>query len=207
MDLRLNPIFAFLLVILSSPSWGQSPYYRHFDVHDGLSSATVYDVMQGSNGFIWFGTEAGVSRFDGLSFESFSKDDGLSDNEVFGMFEDPWNKVWFYPFNGKLSYYDSSGFHNPDNDPNLSRCSIRGFYTNTLRLNNQVFLGCTDKVIHVIQRNSIQKISLNNRATELLRVHGDTLFFTDWKKGTFCGIPEQLGYFCSSCRGYHGTNY
>jgi class 3 adenylate cyclase/ligand-binding sensor domain-containing protein len=159
------------------PVFGQAPFYRHYDVNDGLSSATVYDILQSSDGFIWFGSEAGVSRFDGLSFESFSKDDGLADNEVFGLYEDPWERIWFFPFNGSLSYYDSAGFHQVD-----PKTRIKGYFTNTLALDDAVFLGTTDKAMIILLPDRVQKIDINQRSTELLRVKEDSLFYTDWKK-------------------------
>ncbi|HET6994549.1 MAG TPA: two-component regulator propeller domain-containing protein, partial [Chitinophagaceae bacterium] len=43
----------------------------HYDTKDGLASATVYDISQDGNGFIWFATENGLCRFDGKNFRTF----------------------------------------------------------------------------------------------------------------------------------------
>ena len=35
---------------------------------------------------MWFATETGVSRFDGVHFKNFTTEDGLPDNEIIGLF-------------------------------------------------------------------------------------------------------------------------
>lgn len=104
---------------LSNPLIGQELYFRHFDVKDGLASSTVYHAFQDSKGFIWFGTDAGVSRYNGYTFENFSIKDGLSDNEVFEIFEDSKQRIWFRTFNGKISYFYRGIFYNSLNTPLL----------------------------------------------------------------------------------------
>ena len=45
---------------------------RTLSVHDGLSSNCVYCVTQDRSGFIWFGTDNGVDRYDGKAFRHYS---------------------------------------------------------------------------------------------------------------------------------------
>ena len=56
------------------------------NVPDGLANPVVFCTVQDSNGDFWFGNSAdGVSRFDGLEFATFDKDDGLAGNFVYSM--------------------------------------------------------------------------------------------------------------------------
>ena len=41
---------------------------RRYVMENGLSSNRVYSIVQDSLGFIWFGTNDGLNRFDGLDF-------------------------------------------------------------------------------------------------------------------------------------------
>jgi ligand-binding sensor domain-containing protein/two-component sensor histidine kinase len=68
---------------------------------------------------MWFGTDRGVTRFDGYAFTSFTLKDGLSDKEVFDFFEDSQGRVWFQTMNGKVSYYKDGDFFNSTNDSTL----------------------------------------------------------------------------------------
>ena len=61
--------------------------------------------MQDSKGYMWFCTDAGVSRYVGYNFHNYSTENGLSDNTVFGCFEDKKGKIWFRTLSGKLSYF------------------------------------------------------------------------------------------------------
>src|SRR5215471_357962 len=72
-----------LITLLSSISlYGQEYSYVHYDVKDGLAGSTVYDVTQDKDGFLWFATEAGISRFDGTHFKNFTTEDGLPSAEI-----------------------------------------------------------------------------------------------------------------------------
>ena len=61
---------------------GQSPPFSVRNTADGLPSNTVYGMLQDRDGYLWFGTDAGLARYDGTSFRSWTTSDGLSDNEV-----------------------------------------------------------------------------------------------------------------------------
>lgn len=60
--------------------------YRSYQTQDGLSHNSVWAVMQDSRGFMWFGTNDGLNRFDGLRFEVYRRNDsrtpGLGNNFI-----------------------------------------------------------------------------------------------------------------------------
>src|SRR5687768_12877169 len=101
--------FRFVLILwlsLSSySSLSQSYNYIHYSTADGLPATTVYSALQDHKGYMWFSTTAGVCRFDGKNFQSFTIDDGLTDNEVFVLKEDSRHRMWCLTFNGKLCYF------------------------------------------------------------------------------------------------------
>lgn len=57
-----------------------SAYFRNYQVENGLSHNSVWSVMQDSEGFMWFGTNDGLNRFDGINFKTYrkSQNDSLS---------------------------------------------------------------------------------------------------------------------------------
>lgn len=63
--------------------WGQSFPSQHFTTADGLPSDNVYAVYKDHLGFLWFGTDRGVARYNGIKFERFTMADGLANNEVY----------------------------------------------------------------------------------------------------------------------------
>jgi len=86
---------------------------------DGLPSNKVYRAIQDHEGFMWFATDNGVARFDGLEFMNLGLADGVSDTEVIMIQEDHEQRIWFLTLNGKLSYWKNGSIFNERNDPRL----------------------------------------------------------------------------------------
>src|SRR5512136_3114997 len=42
--------------------------FKHLSVEAGLSHSTVNCILQDSKGFMWFGTDDGLSKYDGYNF-------------------------------------------------------------------------------------------------------------------------------------------
>ncbi|HMC96323.1 MAG TPA: two-component regulator propeller domain-containing protein, partial [Flavobacteriales bacterium] len=87
----------------------------------GLPSNTVYCALEDREGYLWFGTDAGASRFDGSHFQNFTTSDGLLDNEVLGMFQDSQDRLWFLSLNGRLCYWKDGRFHGGSEHPELDQ--------------------------------------------------------------------------------------
>jgi len=66
---------------------GQTPSFYHYTYSDGLASSTIYDIIQDRNGFVWFATINGISRFDGKNFTTFRTSEGLNSNSVISLLE------------------------------------------------------------------------------------------------------------------------
>jgi len=60
-------------------------------------------------GNIWFGTDAGASRYDGKTFTNFTTQDGLSGNSVNSIAQDRTGRLWFATTAG-VSRYDGKSF-------------------------------------------------------------------------------------------------
>ena len=108
------PFIAFLL-ISALHLYSQEPAYKQFTVKDGLPGSVVYHTLQDKNGFIWFATNQGVSRFDGRTFRNFTKEDGLPDNDIIKLYLDKYNNVWFISFVGIPAVYHDGAIKRFDN--------------------------------------------------------------------------------------------
>ena len=88
--------FAFSFINLDA----QTYFFEKYGVEQGLGSSKVYSVMQDRNDWIWLGTESGVSRFNGLNFDSFSARNGMAGGGVYSLAEDSLGRIWFGHLNG-----------------------------------------------------------------------------------------------------------
>ena len=67
-----------------------------YTTKQGLPSNYIYDVTQDSNGFMWFATNRGVVKFDGMTFKTFTVKDGLPNNDTWKLESDFQGRVWYY---------------------------------------------------------------------------------------------------------------
>lgn len=119
----MSKAFIFFLLLVALPNLGMSqfPFYKNFNINDGLVSNKIYNIIEDKQGFIWFCTDQGVSRYDGIKFQNFTTKDGLPDNEVINLFEDSKGRIWFNGFSAEPCYYYSGKIYNASNEPFLKR--------------------------------------------------------------------------------------
>ncbi len=88
---------------------GQDFHFDYLTAKNGLSQNTVNCIFQDSKGFIWIGTQDGLNKYDGYSFEIFKYDQrdphSLSHNWIWDIYEDLNGKLWIATWNG-LNRYD-----------------------------------------------------------------------------------------------------
>jgi len=97
-----------LAALLTAVAGAQQLPFKNYSIEEGLLQSTVFSIHQDAKGFLWFGTVAGVSRFDGLSFENFDHEQGFPNGVVRTILEDERGRLWFGA-NG-LARLDNSGF-------------------------------------------------------------------------------------------------
>ncbi len=86
--------------------------FEHLTVEDGLPHSTVLSVLQDQQGFMWFATADGLSRYDGTEFTNFQNDkddpNSLSNNNTFSLIESHDGLIWIGTDPGGLNVYDPS---------------------------------------------------------------------------------------------------
>ncbi|HUP12567.1 MAG TPA: two-component regulator propeller domain-containing protein, partial [Niastella sp.] len=134
-------------------SSGQEYSYSRYDSKEGLAGSTVYCVTQDRDGFMWFGTETGLSRFDGTHFRNFTREDGLPDNDIIQLFADTKGRVWISPFKKTVCYYYKGIIHTSQNDTLIKKLNIQD---NVMRFTEDVagnILLQEKNRLHLIQTN------------------------------------------------------
>lgn len=107
------------LIAAGTDAMAQTTPMIHYTVEDGLPSNNVYNAYRDSKGYLWFCTDKGVARYNGISFQTFTMGDGLPDNEVFMIKEDRQQRLWLLLSNGKLCYYKNGRFYSEKTIPAL----------------------------------------------------------------------------------------
>jgi ligand-binding sensor domain-containing protein len=104
--------------------FSQDYSFIRYDTRDGLAGSVVYDAIQDKEGFMWFATENGLSRFDGKNFKTFTTKDGLPDNEILKLFVDSRGRIWIMPFRPSICFYDKGKIYSKENDSVLSKITL-----------------------------------------------------------------------------------
>lgn len=117
---KLQVIFI-IIITLSFPTILKAVEFsfRHYKAEDGLTFNTVRSIIQDRTGFIWFGTEDGLNRFDGHSFKEFRSSkistNLIRSNYVSALFENNNGNIWIGTDNGISIYHPhSESFTNLD---------------------------------------------------------------------------------------------
>ena len=116
-----------LLVLFINNIAAQDLHYINYTTREGLAGNTVYFMCQDANGFMWFATEAGVSRFNGSTFKNYTSADGLPDNEILKVFPDSKGRLWISSFKNELCYYKDNKIFNSQNDEILRQIKLSSF--------------------------------------------------------------------------------
>ena len=96
-----NSYLILLFVLLSNSFFGQQKEYSfiNFNSKNGLASNTINAILKDKEGFMWFGTEDGLNKFDGLNFKVYRHKEGDSTSlgkgsSVMALQEDRNGNLW-----------------------------------------------------------------------------------------------------------------
>src|SRR6185295_17607376 len=87
-------IFFCFTICLCLPTFGQQFSILNYTVNDGLPSNQITSTCEDSYGFLWIGTNNGLSRFNGKNFVNYGYTEGLQDLSVTNIYEDRHHRLW-----------------------------------------------------------------------------------------------------------------
>jgi len=129
-----------LLLMFPAPLFAQDPVinFEHITLDDGLSDNTVYSIAQDTTGFLWFGTQNGLNKFDGYTFTVYKHDpfnsNTVSNDNAGNIFADRDGLIWIGTWGGGLDRFDpkSGTFtnfqHSADNPTSLSHNRVQTIF-------------------------------------------------------------------------------
>jgi anti-sigma regulatory factor (Ser/Thr protein kinase) len=90
----------------------QQPITQQYTTNEGLPSNEVYNCCSDKQGYMWFFTDRGASRYDGNTFTNYTTDNGLPDNFVNKYAFSPKGVLWVLGGlkQNKLAYFDGKEF-------------------------------------------------------------------------------------------------
>ncbi len=112
----LTALLQFLCIFLCSVNLFASPYnslrFEHIGRDQGLQHESIQSILQDNHGFMWFGTQGGLHRYDGARVTFYRNDptnhNSLADNWVWALHQDTKNRLWIGTRNGGLHRFDET---------------------------------------------------------------------------------------------------
>ena len=78
--------------------------FEHLSAHQGLLGNEVHCILQDSRGYLWFGTEKGLNKYDGYGFTVYKHEPGnpssIVDAKVQSLWEDKQGTLWVGTWQG-----------------------------------------------------------------------------------------------------------
>jgi ligand-binding sensor domain-containing protein len=105
-------ILTFFYLFFNSQLYSQTPSYYHYTSSDGLASSTVYEIIQHRDGFIWFATANGISKFDGKHFTTYRTSDGLNSNSIISLVEGKSGELYIGNFERGINIFKNGRIEN-----------------------------------------------------------------------------------------------
>ena len=114
------------LVLAQNPH----PYFRNYTTDDGLPSPEVHYCLEDNDGYMWFATDNGVSRFDGYEFKNYGPREGLKDPVVFYLQKDSKGTIWMATMSGLLYYWKEDHIYPFEQNYLIEERNHEGFHIN-----------------------------------------------------------------------------
>lgn len=117
-------ILFFLLIATKNFSQNKDYTFEKLTVRNGLSHNNVYAIFQDQLGFLWFGTQDGLNKYDGYNFKIYRHEPGNKNSLTTGNFgkiyQDSSGVFWFGTFGGGIDQYnpETNTFTNLSNNIN-----------------------------------------------------------------------------------------
>lgn len=105
--------YLFILTLLSGALMLRAQpeaYFVHYGAEDGLPQHTITDILQDRNGFMWFSTWDGLSKFDGYTFTTYhlpsSNTVESNSSRIDHLYEDKYNNIWTLSYDNQAYRFD-----------------------------------------------------------------------------------------------------
>jgi signal transduction histidine kinase/CheY-like chemotaxis protein/ligand-binding sensor domain-containing protein len=124
--------------------------FEHLTSNEGLSQSNVLCIMQDSRGYMWFGTQDGLNKYDGYELKIFRNDpsnpSSLSNDFIRAITEDKYGNIWIATWGSGINRFDrkTERFIHFQNDPKDTK-SIPSNFINHIITDSEGILWLTSE--------------------------------------------------------------
>lgn len=197
-------LFIFQCVVSPSEAFPQNNdpiRFSRISLEQGLSQSVVFQTIQDNDGYLWFGTQDGLNKYDGYKFTVYQNipndPNSLSNNFILCILEDTTGDLWIGTRGGGLNHFKKNNncffaYQNlPDDLSSLSNNSINCLYKDT---QGQLWIGTNGGGLNKLDAAS-GKFSHYQNNNKFPRHNIVYSIAGDSSGNLWIGTPEGIVYF------------
>ena len=97
-------------MLVSSTMLAQTPFLRPHQMFRGKEEYKVKVIYQDPKSLIWFGTDRGLFRFDGINYSRFTTSEGMAEDNITALGSSKDERLWIGHKNGEITIYNGHSF-------------------------------------------------------------------------------------------------
>lgn len=174
----------------------------HYTIENGLSQTSVNCLIQDRRGFLWIGTQDGLNKFDGYTFEIIKNDpsdsNSLSNNFINCIYEDKDGNIWVGTNFGlnKYNIYTEKFTHylsDPDDINSIREDEIYDIYQDK---SGYIWIKTENYLSRLNPRSDkFRHYEHYNDVFNFISVNAKFSIFEDHKNQLWVGTKDGLNYF------------
>lgn len=167
---------------------------------NGMVSSEANAICETEDGYIWIGSYAGLTRYDGTKFE-FIREGGLVN--VTGMMTDSCGRLWIGTNDAGIARYENGEYTYFTIEDGLPSNSIRCFAEDDA---GNVYVGTSDKICRFSQDDTIEILQQDITFAKYMEVYKNMLVVLDNKGCIYAidgnkilkmnGTQSKFFYYC-----------
>jgi len=220
----LSWLFLLLLLFSHQSINPQSSHYKfeHITPREGLSQSTVEAIIQDRKGFLWFGTNDGLNKYDGYSITVYryspTDSTSISDNYIYDIIEDSEGFIWVGTSDG-LNKYDSDinafkhYIHSDEDSKSITNNFVHTLYEDSL---GNLWIGTMGGGLNLFikENEKFMRISITGKEIDKdaakitsLLISRDNILFVGTYSGEvfYFGLNEYYKNFSSDYDGFQSN--
>lgn len=157
--------------------------FKTISIGEGLSQSSVFCIYQDRTGFLWFGTEEGLNRFDGIDFQiiypQFNDESDQTTYPVYYVIEDNYGYLWLALYGYGLLRYDPATTttvrynHSPEDSNSISSDYV---WTMLLDSKNNFWVGTDGAGLNRYDHNTGTFIHYSSGSGEPFQLADDYIY-------------------------------
>jgi ligand-binding sensor domain-containing protein len=95
------------MILMPCIGLSQTPHFQRYTFLKKNEPIGINAIYQDHTGFIWYGTNKGLFKFDGSKFFRYTTADSLPDDNVTAIQSDSLGRIWTGHRSGQLAYFEN----------------------------------------------------------------------------------------------------